>query len=45
MNVNKTTPASVEETEPAENVENNVKSVNAIRAAEISISTSAEEDD
>ena len=41
VNINETTPESVEETEPAENAEDTKKSVNAIRAAEISIYTLA----
>ena len=38
VNVNETTPEAVEETEHAENAKNTEKSVNAIRAAGISIS-------
>ena len=41
VNVNETIPEPVEETEPAENAEDTKKSVNAIRAAEISIYTLA----
>ena len=39
VNVNETIPEPVEETEPAENAEDTKKSVNVIRAAEISIHT------
>ena len=41
VNVNETIPEPVEENEPAENVEDTKKSVNAIRAAEISVYTLA----
>ena len=43
VNVNETTPESVEETVPAENAENNEKSGNTIRFSEISFSTLAVE--
>ena len=45
VNVNETIPEQVEETEPAENAEDTDQSVNAIRAAEISIYTLAVEAD
>ena len=41
VNVNETIPEPVEETEPAENAEDTDQSVNAIRAAEISMYTLA----
>ena len=41
MNINETTPQSVEKTETAENAENTEKSGNTIIISEISISTSA----
>ena len=43
MNINETTPESVEETEPAENAENTEKSGNTIIVSEIFISTLAVE--
>ena len=43
VNFNKTTPESVEETEPSENADNPEKSWNTIRVCEISISTLAVE--
>ena len=39
VNINETTPESVEETEPAENAENTEKSGNTIIVSEIFIST------
>ena len=41
MNVNETIPEPVGETEPAENAENTMKSVNTRRAAEIFVYTLA----
>ena len=43
VNINETTPESVEETEPAENAENTEKSGNTIIVSEIFISTLAVE--
>ena len=45
VSFNETTPEPVEETENAENTENTEKSMNVIRAAEISIYTSTDEAD